>query len=145
MFNRISRLFIPTMCILFFGSLFRKISKLNMFGLKQFRMRLTGKFSRIRMSENKLRIKYSCWYMVTIYNSKDRQKWTVCYSRSRSRSSHSHGHGLVQLAAVVHPDDGRWRPRRWTRSESSGCMENFRTCRRPSPSAPDARSTPTIT
>jgi hypothetical protein len=43
--------------------------------------------------------------MVTIYNSKDRQKWTVCYSRSRS--SHSHGHGLVQLAAVVHPDDGR--------------------------------------
>jgi hypothetical protein len=70
--NRINKVSITTRCIFFFGSLSRKNLQ-----VKRAWLGLiwdgwpTGKFSRVRMSEDKVCTKDSCWSVGTIYNPRE--------------------------------------------------------------------------
>jgi hypothetical protein len=78
--NRINRVSIPTRCIFFFGSLSRKNLQVKRAWLGAIWDRWPiGKFSRVRMSEDKVRTKDSCWAVGTIYDSRELPK----YRRSR--------------------------------------------------------------
>jgi hypothetical protein len=57
---------------IFFGSLSQRTSKLSVLGLEQFRMGdRPGSFSQVRMSEDKVCTKDSCWYVGTIYDPRE--------------------------------------------------------------------------
>jgi hypothetical protein len=71
-FNRINSVIIPTRCIFFFGSLSRKNLQVKRAWLGAIWDGWpTGKFSRVRMSEDKVRIKDSCWSVGTIYDPRE--------------------------------------------------------------------------
>jgi hypothetical protein len=70
--NRINRVSIPTRCIFFFGSLSRNNLEVKRAWLGAIWDGWpTGKFSRVRMSEDKVRTKDSCWSMGTIYDDRE--------------------------------------------------------------------------
>jgi hypothetical protein len=67
--DRINRVSIPIRCIFFFGSLSRKNPHVKRAWLGAIRDGWpTGKFSRVRMSEDKVCTKVVCWSMGTIYD-----------------------------------------------------------------------------
>jgi hypothetical protein len=69
--NIINSVLIPTRCI-FFGSLSRKNLQVKHAWLGAIWDRWsTGKFSRVRMSEDKVHTKYSCWSVGTIYDTRE--------------------------------------------------------------------------
>jgi hypothetical protein len=71
-FNRINNVIIPTRCIFFFGSLSRKNLQVKRAWLGAIWDGWpTGKFSRVRMSEDKVRIKDLCWSVGTIYDPRE--------------------------------------------------------------------------
>jgi hypothetical protein len=67
--NKINRVIISTRCIFFFESLSRKNLQVKRAWLGAIWYAWpTGKFSRVRMSEDKVRTKYLCWSVGTIYD-----------------------------------------------------------------------------
>jgi hypothetical protein len=72
MLNRINRVSIPTRCIFFFGSLSQKNLQVKHTWLGEIWDGCpTGMFSRVCMSEDKVRTKDSCWSMGTIYGPRE--------------------------------------------------------------------------
>jgi hypothetical protein len=70
--NRINRVSIPTRCIFFFRSLSRKNFHVKRAWLGSIWDGWpTGKFSQVRMSEDKVCIKDSCWSVGTIYDPRE--------------------------------------------------------------------------
>jgi hypothetical protein len=70
--NRINRVFIPTRCIFFFGSLSRKNLQVKRAWLGAIWDGWPiGKFYRVRMSEDKVRRKDPCWSVGTIYDPRE--------------------------------------------------------------------------
>jgi hypothetical protein len=70
--NRINNVIIPTRCIFFFGSLSQKNLQVKRAWLGAIWDGWpTGKFSRVRMSEDKVRTKDSCWFVGTIYDPRE--------------------------------------------------------------------------
>jgi hypothetical protein len=86
--NRINRVSIPIRCIFFFGNLSRKNLQVKCAWLGAIWDGWpTRKFSRLCMSEDKVRTKDSCWSTGTIYNPRELPgvctlvwEWTGCYS-----------------------------------------------------------------
>jgi len=86
--NIINRVLISTRCIFFFESLSQKNLQVNRACLGAILDEWpTGKFSRVRMSEDKVRTKDSCWSVGTIYDPKELarvstagREWTGCYT-----------------------------------------------------------------
>jgi hypothetical protein len=72
MLNIINRVSIPTRCILFLGSLSRKNLQVKHAWLGAiWDGGPSEKFSRVRMSEDKVRSKDSCWSVGTIYDPRE--------------------------------------------------------------------------
>jgi hypothetical protein len=70
--NRINRVSIPTKCIFFFGSLSRKNLQVKCAWLGAIWDGWpTGKFSRVRMSDDKVCTKDPCWSVGTIYDPRE--------------------------------------------------------------------------
>jgi hypothetical protein len=70
--NRINRVSIPTRCIFFFGSLSRKNLQVKRSWLGAICDGWqTGNFFQVRMSEDKVRTKDSCWSVGTIYDPRE--------------------------------------------------------------------------
>jgi hypothetical protein len=70
--NRINRVIISTRCIFFFGSLSQKNLQVKRAWLGAIWDGWpTGKFSRVRMSEDKVRTKDLCWSVGTIYDPRE--------------------------------------------------------------------------
>jgi hypothetical protein len=70
--NKINRVLISIRCIFFFGSLFRKNLQVKCAWLGAIWDGWpTGKFSRVRMSEDKVHIKDSRWSVGTIYDPRE--------------------------------------------------------------------------
>jgi hypothetical protein len=70
--NRINRVFISTRCIFFFRSLYWKNLKVKRAWLGAIWDGWpTRKFSRVRMSEDKVRTKDSCWSVGPIYDPRE--------------------------------------------------------------------------
>jgi hypothetical protein len=94
--NRINKVIISTRCIFFFGSLSRKNLQVKCACLWAIWDGWpTGKFSRVRMSEDKVRTKDSCWSVGTIYDPRELQGVSTA------------GPGIGRGVTAIFPDGDR--------------------------------------